>query len=90
MKGIILPPRNAFDFVEKPVTRDDLDLRSHHTGLMQTKGHDKIKRVINGIKRLSRSTMANRKVEDSFKSVLWKVNSLYSRVKQKVAILIDD
>ena len=54
-KGIILPARNAFDFVDKPKMNGlDLEMsasRSNNASGMHSKGHEKIKKVMNSIKR---------------------------------------
>ena len=73
-KGIILPARNAFDFVDKP-RANALDLEmsanrgNNNVSGIHSKGHEKIKKVMNNIKRLSRSVLGNQKqltVKNSF------------------------
>ena len=63
-KGIILPARNAFDFVDKPksngVELEMTNSRGNNASGMHSKGHEKIKKVMNLIKRLSRSALNNR------------------------------
>ena len=61
--GIIMPTRNAFDFVEKPRAHEDESMRSAGVGMAQSKGHEKIKKVMNGIKRLSKTSIVNRRMQ---------------------------
>ena len=61
--GIIMPARNAFDFVEKPQAGEDLDMRARGTGFEVSKGHEKIKKVMNGIKRMSKTSFVNRRMQ---------------------------
>ena len=58
-KGIIMPARNAFDFVEVPRQSNGLEFANQVQG---AKGHEKIKKVMNGIKRLSKVNNVNRKL----------------------------
>ena len=60
-KGIIMPQRNAFDFVERPQHR--LDREREDSGKAPGAGHDKIKKVMNGIKRQSKTSLVNRRME---------------------------
>ena len=61
--GIIMPARNAFDFVEKPQFGEDTDLkRGQGQGADPSKGHEKIKKVMNGIKRMSKTSFVNRRM----------------------------
>jgi len=62
-KGIIMPARNAFDFVERPRQTEEYEARSGAAGLNHSKGHEKIKKVMNGIKRLSKSSFVNRRMQ---------------------------
>ena len=43
-----MPARNAFDFVEKPQAGEEIDMRARGTGFEVSKGHEKIKKVMNG------------------------------------------
>lgn len=61
-KGIIMPRTNAFDFVVKPSHRPDSERDSMH-GRGQSAGHEKIKKVMNGVKRQSKTSLVNRKME---------------------------
>ena len=61
-KGIIMPRTNAFDFVEKPSQRLDRE-RGSELGRGQSAGHEKIKKVMNGVKRQSKTSLVNRKME---------------------------
>ena len=60
-KGIIMPRMNAFDFVERPSHR--LDRENNDQGRTQSSGHEKIKKVMTGIKRQSKTSLVNRKLE---------------------------
>lgn len=57
--GIIMPSRNAFDFVEKPYPSDCA------SGQMTNKnsGHEKIKRTMNNLKRFSKMNNTNKKMQ---------------------------
>jgi len=58
-----MPARNAFDFVEKPQVREDSELRARgDQGVLTQKSHDKIKKVMNGIKRLGNKSVINRRM----------------------------
>ena len=61
-KGIIMPRMNAFDFVERPSHRLDRE-RDNDQGRAQSSGHEKIKKVMTGIKRQSKTSLVNRKLE---------------------------
>jgi len=62
-KGIILPSRNAFDFVEKPRSQaEDFETRGSSSSAKNQNGQEKIKRVMNGIKRLSKTSLVNRRM----------------------------
>ena len=61
-KGIIMPQRNAFDFVEKPRQQEDFNSRELASSQMHSKGHEKIKKVMNGIKRQSKTNLTNRRL----------------------------
>jgi len=56
-----MPARNAFDFVEKPQASEDHELRGQ--SMMHSKGHEKIKKVMNGIKRLCKTSFVNRRMQ---------------------------
>ena len=58
-----MPSRNAFDFVEKPRQQEDFEQRGTGSTNMHSKGHEKIKKVMNGIKRLSKINVANRRMQ---------------------------
>lgn len=62
-KGIIMPQKNAFDFVEKPRMSEDFDQGGMGMGKQASKGHENIKRMMNGIKRLSKVSMVNRRMQ---------------------------
>ena len=57
----MLPARNAFDFVEKPSQSEGMDGRGANMGKIQ--GHEKIKKIMNGIKRLSKTSIVNRRMQ---------------------------
>lgn len=59
--GIIMPSRNAFDFVEKPRQQEDFDSRG--SSMLQSKGHEKIKKAMNSIKRQSKINLVNRRMQ---------------------------
>ena len=58
-----MPARNAFDFVDKPRMQNDFDARGLGQGSMKSTGHEKLKKVMNGIKRLSKTTLVNRRMQ---------------------------
>lgn len=58
-----MPARNAFDFVEKPQAGEEIDMRARGTGFEVSKGHEKIKKVMNGIKRMSKTSFVNRRMQ---------------------------
>jgi len=58
-----MPSRNAFDFVEKPRQQEDFDQRGAGSSMIHSKGHEKIKKVMNGIKRLSKTNLVNRRMQ---------------------------
>lgn len=62
-QGIIMPQRNAFDFVEKPRLQEDLNLRDNGSMMGHSKGHEKIKKVMHAIKRQSRTNLVNRRMQ---------------------------
>ena len=57
-----MPRMNAFDFVERPSHRLDRE-RDNDQGRGQSSGHEKIKKVMTGIKRQSKTSLVNRKLE---------------------------
>ena len=61
-KGIIMPRMNAFDFVERPSHRLDRE-RENDQSRAQSSGHEKIKKIMTGIKRQSKTSLVNRKLE---------------------------
>ena len=60
-KGIIMPARNAFDFVDRPRRDTGDDVRGMGSA-GQSKGHEKIKKAMNTIKRLSKTSFVNRRM----------------------------
>lgn len=64
--GIIMPAKNAFDFIEKPQSRD---IGDHRMAFGQTKGHEKLRKVMSTLKKAGRpsgfsSKMAIAKIFD--------------------------
>ena len=57
--GIIMPQRNAFDFVDKPNPTDFLGSGS---GQAKNAGHEKIKKTMNNLKRFNRMNFTNKKM----------------------------
>lgn len=58
-----MPARNAFDFVEKPRQSEDFEYRGGQNMQQRSSGHEKIKKVMNGIKRLSKTSFVNRRMQ---------------------------
>ena len=55
-----MPARNAFDFVDKPSSSDFM-LGS--SGQTQNKGHEKIKKTMNNLKRFNKMSFNNKKMQ---------------------------
>lgn len=58
-----MPQRNAFDFVEKPRQQEDFNFRENGSSTGMSKGHEKIKKVMSGIKRQSKTNLINRRMQ---------------------------
>ena len=53
-----MPARNAFDFVDKPSSED-----VSGSGQAVNKGHERIKKTMNNLKRLNRLNFQNKKMQ---------------------------
>lgn len=49
--GIIMPVKNAFDFIEKPQSRD---VHEHRFAMGQTKGHERLRKIMTNLKKTNR------------------------------------
>jgi hypothetical protein len=54
-----MPVKNAFDFIEKPQSRD---VNDHRMSLGQSKGHEKLRKVMTQLKKSSRPSGFNSKL----------------------------
>lgn len=57
--GIIMPAKNAFDFIEKPQSRD---VNDHRMTMGQSKGHEKLRKVMTQLKKTNRPSVFNSKM----------------------------
>ena len=53
-----MPARNAFDFVDKPTSED-----VSGSGHVANKGHERIKKTMNNLKRMNRLNFQNKKMQ---------------------------
>jgi hypothetical protein len=54
-----MPARNAFDFIEKPQSRDAYD---HKMNAGMTKGHERLRKLMTSLKKSSVSRSVNTKL----------------------------
>ena len=54
-----MPCKNAFDFIEKPQSRD---VNEHRMILGQSKGHERLRKVMTQLKKANRPQMFNSKM----------------------------